>query len=142
MKLELYNTQDNKETINKSITLIDTVNINLKANTDIINPLLLLTRKDSINYEKVNYAKMYNRCYNVAGVEFPNKSFIRLTLEEDVLETYKEDILNANAEIIKKSTPSYNTQSIQTDTRHEKLTYKSDKSFKGQSSTILVTIGG
>lgn len=142
MKLELYNTKDSKDTINKTLTLVSTININLKANTDILNPLLLLTRKDSVNYEKVNYAKMYNRCYNITRIEFPNKSFVRLSLQEDVLETYKNVILNSNSEIVLKNEPSYSTTKITSDSRNELLKYVSDKDFKKQESYILVTIGG
>lgn len=142
MKLELYNTKDSKDTINKTLTLVSTININLKANTDILNPLLLLTRKDSVNYEKVNYAKMYNHCYNVTRIEFPNKSFVRLSLQEDVLETYKNVILNSNSEIVLKNEPSYSTTKITSDSRNELLKYVSDKDFKKQESYILVTIGG
>lgn len=142
MKLELFNTTDTKETINKTLTLIDTLDINLKANTNILNPNLLLTRKENINYESINFAKMDDRYYNVTRAEFPNRSFIRFILNEDVLETYKNDILNSQAEIVRKSTPSYNAQALDSDSRHEQFTYKSNKDFSNQESTILVTIGG
>lgn len=138
MKLELYSTHDSYNTINKDLTLIKEIEIKLKANIDLYNPELIMTKQDF--YSNVNYAKLLDRYYFVEIQNHPNNNFILLNLHEDVLQTYANDILNSNQDIIKKSAAGNVKQenvSPETITRY----YDSDVKIEQGSSIIMVTSG-
>ena len=107
MELNLYHTDDSQNTINKEKTLITTKNINLKQSTNLYQTFLILKNDKATNYSNVNYAKMLNKFYFVSHETIANNNFIKLNLKEDVLETYKDDILNTDFDIIAKSEIDY-----------------------------------
>lgn len=138
MKLELYSTQDSYNTINKDLSLIKEIEIRLKANIDLYNPSLIMTKQDF--YKNVNYAKLLDRYYFVEIQNHPNNNFIVLNLHEDVLQTYANDILNSNQDIIRKSAAGNIKQqnvSPETVTRF----FDSDVKIENGSSIIMVTSG-
>ena len=96
---------------------------------------------NSEQLKNLNYAKMLDRCYFVQVQTLNNDKFLLLTLDEDVLETYKQDILNSSQDIIKKSDAGNVKQTnVSTDTETE--TFKSDKGLDGKNyEIILQTVG-
>ena len=107
MELQLFQNKSSENTINKDLTLITTKNINLKQSTNLYQTFLVFKNDNITDYSKINYAKMLNKYYFVSYETIQNNSLIRLNLKEDVLETYKDNILNSSADITEKSTPSY-----------------------------------
>lgn len=138
MKLYLYKTSDSYNTIGKTLTDVKTIDINLKNNVDLYNPSLILINDDV--YKSVNYAKLLDRYYFVEISNHPNNKFIVLNLNEDVLETYKDDILNSSQDIIKKSSAGNIKQENVLPTTISK-TFNSDKTLIKSSSIIMVTAG-
>lgn len=138
MKLELYSTHDSFNTINKELTLIKEIEIRLKANVDLYNPSLIMSKQDF--YNSVNYAKLLDRCYFVEIQNRPNNNFILLNLHEDVLQTYANNILNSSQDIIRKAAAG-NTK--QTNVSPETVThyFDSDVKISNGSSIIMVTSG-
>lgn len=138
MKLIFYHTDDSSNTINKSLTAIDEKELHLKANTDINNPQLLL--KNNSFDPSINYMKMLNRYYFVDLKFIRNNSLVILNGSLDALETYKDLILNSQADIIAKSTISNTKQS---DVSQETITkiFKSDTVIPNGSSIIIQTAG-
>lgn len=138
MKLELYSTKDSYNTINKDLTLIKEIEIRLKANIDLYNPSLIMTKQDF--YNNVNYAKLLDRCYFVEIQNHPNNNFILLNLHEDVLQTYANNILNSNQDIIKKSgAGNVKQQNVSPETVTHY--FDSDVKIEQGSSIIMVTSG-
>lgn len=138
MKLELYSTQDSFNTINKDLTLIKEIEIRLKANIDLYNPSLIMTKQNF--YNNVNYAKLLDRCYFVEIQNHPNNNFILLNLHEDVLQTYANDILNTSQDIVKKSAAgNIKQQNVLPETISRY--YDSDVKIEKGSSIIMVTSG-
>lgn len=138
MKLELYSTQDSYNTINKDLSLIKEIEIRLKANIDLYNPSLIMTKQDF--YKNVNYAKLLDRYYFVEIQNHPNNNFILLNLHEDVLQTYANNILNTSQDIVKKSAAGNVKQqnvSPETVTHY----FDSDVKINKGSSIIMVTSG-
>lgn len=138
MKLELYSTQDSFNTINKELSLIKEIEIRLKANIDLYNPSLIMTKQDF--YKNVNYAKLLDRYYFVEIQNHPNNNFILLNLHEDVLQTYANNILNSSQDIVRKSAAGNIKQtnvSPETISRY----YDSDVKIEHGSSIIMVTSG-
>jgi len=138
MKLELYSTHDSFNTINKDLTLIKEIEIRLKANIDLYNPSLIMTKQDF--YENVNYAKLLDRYYFVEIQNHPSNNFIILNLHEDVLQTYANDILNTSQDIVRKSAAgNIKQQNVLPETISR--CYDSDVKIEQGSSIIMVTSG-
>lgn len=139
MKLELFQNNSNDNVINKDLTLIATKNINLKQSTSLYQTFLVFKNDNQTDYSKINYAKMLNKCYFVSSETIQNNLLIRLELKEDVLETYKDSILNSNADIIEKSTPS-NNGIIKTSKEVETFRMTSPIVLPKTQSIIMVTV--
>ena len=139
MELIFYHTNDSQNTINKDLTLITTKNINLKQSTNLYQTFLILKNDKATDYSKINYAKMLNKYYFVSHETLQNNSLIRLNLKEDVLETYKDNILNSSADITEKSTPN-NVRNIETSKEVETFKLKSTVVLPKTQSVIMVTV--
>ena len=138
MKLELYSTHDSFNTINKDLTLIKEIEIRLKANIDLYNPSLIMTKQNF--YNNVNYAKLLDRYYFVEIQSHPNNNFILLNLHEDVLQTYANNILNSSQDIVRKSAAGNIKQTNVSPETISKYFDSNVKIDKG-SSIIMVTSG-
>lgn len=139
MELKLFQNKSSENTINKDLTLIITKNINLKQSTNLYQTFLVFKNDGVTDYSKINYAKMLNKFYFVSYETLQNNSLIRLQLKEDVLETYKDNILNSSADIIEKSTPN-NTRNIKTSKEVETFKLKSSVVLPKTQSIIMVTV--
>lgn len=136
MDLFLYKTTDASNVIGKTLTDQLEININLKRSEDQEKPRLLL-KNDGNKYTGYNYAyiDLFKRYYFVESIN-NNGKIIELQLETDVLETYKDDILNAKASIT-----SYYPDNTVTDVRKRKDVYNSDVTLPDDETMILVTTG-
>lgn len=139
MELKLFQNKSSENTINKDLTLITTKNINLKQSTNLYQTFLVFKNDGVTDYSKINYAKMLNKFYFVSYETLQNNSLIRLELKEDVLETYKDDILNSSADVIEKSNPN-NTRNIKTSKEVETFKLKSSVVLPKTQSIIMVTV--
>ena len=139
MELELYKNDSSYNTINKVLTLLTNITIHLKQHTNLLHTQLIIHNSGQL--KELNYAKMLDRCYFVQVQTLNNDKFLLLTLDEDVLETYKQDILNSSQDIIRKSAAGNVKQTnISTDTETE--TFKSNKGLDGKGyEIILQTVG-
>lgn len=138
MKLEFFHTDDSSNTINKTLTKISEKDVTLKASTDILAPRMVFLAKDFTS--KINYMKMLDKYYFVDLQFIRNNSLVIVNSSIDVLETYKDIILNSQADIIKKSKPS-NVK--QTDVSQETITkiFKSNVTIPDGTSIIMQTSG-
>ena len=139
MELQLFQNKSSENTINKDLTLITTKNINLKQSTNLYQTFLVFKNDNTTDYSKINYAKMLNKYYFVSHETIQNNSLIRLHLKEDVLETYKDNILSSSADIIEKSTPN-NVRNIETSKEVETFKLKSSVVLPKKQSIIMVTV--
>ena len=139
MKLDLYKCSSSFNTINKELTLLTTLTIHLKQGANLLYTQIIIHNNEQL--KELNYAKMLDRYYFVQVQTLNNNKFLLLTLDEDVLETYKKDILNSSQDIIRKSTAGNVKQTnILTDTETE--TFKSNKGLDGKGyEIILQTVG-
>ena len=101
MKLELYKSSSSFNTINKELTLLTTLNIHLKQNANLLYTQIIIHNSEQL--KELNYAKMLDRYYFVQVQTLNNNKFLLLTLDEDVLETYKKEILASSQDVIEKS---------------------------------------
>lgn len=140
MEIILYHTNDSQNTINKDLTLITTKNINLKQSTNLYQTFLILKNDKTTDFSKVNYAKMLNKYYYVSYETIANNNFIKLNLKEDVLETYKDVILNTDFDIIAKSEIDY-TSNVPTSKKVQTKIIKSNVTLADDENIIVQTSG-
>lgn len=138
MKLEFFHTDDSSNTINKTLTKISEKDITLKASTDILAPRMVFLAKDFTS--TINYMKMLDKYYFVDLQFIRNNSLVIVNSSIDVLETYKDIILNSQADIIKKSSAGNIKQENVLPTTISK-TFNSDKTLTKSSSIIMITSG-
>lgn len=100
MTVKLYNNNSPNKTVNKDITLIDTVDCILYDTTSILNPVIKLKNIPSCNYLYIPYL---NRYYYITDIVTSNQSCY-VSCKCDVLMTYKENIYNTNQLVIRSET--------------------------------------
>ena len=138
MKLEFFHTDDSSNTINKTLTKISEKDVTLKASTDILAPRMVFLAKDFTS--TINYMKMLDKYYFVDLQFIRNNSLVIVNSSIDVLETYKDNILNSQADIIKKSSAGNIKQENVLPTTISK-TFNSNKTLTKSSSIIMITSG-
>ena len=138
MQLELYKNSSSFNTINKELSLLNTLNIHLKQGANLLHTQIIIHNNNQL--KELNYAKMLDRCYFVQVQTLNNNKFLLLTLDEDVLETYKKDILASSQDIVEKSTAG-NIKQTNVSSETVSKTFNSDTKLDNGSSIIMVTSG-
>ena len=145
MELILYRTRDDENVINKDLEYIHTMNIVLKSNVSIVSPIIILKRVEGVDLFSSNYCYLdeLNRYYFIREIEIMNNDNVRMMLECDVLESFKQDILNSVSEVNRNMKHGdYHSTNVETDVRKTTEIYKSDVSVEGVRTIVLTTIGG
>lgn len=138
MKIELYKSSSSYNVINKELTLLTTLTIHLKQGANLLHTQIIIHNSEQL--KELNYAKMLDRSYFVQVQTLNNNKFLLLTLDEDVLETYKKEILASSQDVIEKSSAGNIKQKNVLPTTISK-TFNSDKTLPKSSSVIMVTAG-
>ena len=138
MKLELYKNDSSYNTINKDLTLLTSLTIHLKQHTNLLHTQIIIHNSEQL--KNLNYAKLLDRCYFVQVQTINNDKFLLLTLDEDVLETYKKDILSSSQDVIEKSTAG-NIKQKNVSPETVSKTFNSDVKIDNGISIIMVTSG-
>lgn len=143
MILKAYNTNSSNNTINKALVEYGEFDIRFKEQSSIINPIVILTSETTLNF---NYAFIaeFNRYYFVQDITvFPNKIY-QVSLQCDVLESFKNDILNSFGFVSRQNNynPFYDSD-YENEIRKEINVYKSNVTIDNTiKNNVLVTIGG
>lgn len=90
MELKIYNNNSNNNVLNKNITLVDTLEFNLKIDNSILQPVLILKNYSIGNY---CYIKEFKRYYYITDIKLLIGGLYQLKLDIDVLMTYKDAIM-------------------------------------------------
>lgn len=138
MELQLYKSNSSFNTINKNLTLLNTLNIHLKQRTNLFHTQIIIHNSEQL--KELNYAKMLDRYYFVQVQTLNNNKFLLLNLDEDVLETYKKEILASSQDVIEKSSAGNVIQNNVSDETISKI-YQSNKSLTKGKSIFIVTSG-
>lgn len=135
--IDFYKTNDSQNTINKTLTKTGSKNVNLLFSYDFIEFKAYL-KGDSVLLSS-NYAIIDNKHYFL-NLENIGGTIYLVTFTLDLLETYKDIILESDFDIIEKSTIGTSTE-IPTSSEIEQKTYKSDKELDFSNTIILSTTG-
>lgn len=142
MLIKLYTTKSSNNTINKVLENEQLINVKFKGNADILNPIIELKR-DSYILSNYCYIPDFNRFYFIDNIEIYPNNIYTLSLKVDVLESFKNEILMCNADIIKQENINqYYDSDYKSEVRKEIDIYKSNVTLDNGKSTILTTIGG
>lgn len=143
MIMKMYNTSDSNNTINKTLANETEFNIKLKGNTSITQPVVVL-HSNSIILFNYAYIPEFNRYYFIDKIElFPNGIY-NITLNVDVLESFKNDIKNSYGMISKQTNiNNYYNDGYESEIKKEVDLYRSNITFNlDTKEKVLVTIGG
>lgn len=144
MIVKLYNTKDSNNTINKTLTDETEFKIMFKGQADIINPVVKLKSKTPILFN-YGYIPDFKRYYFINNIIIEPNGIYTLELNVDVLESFKDDILNCYGYIKQSNNINeYYNAGYETEERKETEIFKGDVTL-GNSETptlIVTTIGG
>ena len=142
MLMKLYTTKTPNNTIGKVLENEKEYNIKFKAQADRTKPVVVLMSETMIDF---NYAYIpdFNRYYFIESIEVTPNKIYNISLRCDVLESFKNDILESSGFVNQQTTPNkYYNSDYQTEIKKEVDVIKSNVTLDTTKSTILVTIGG
>lgn len=140
MIVELYNTKDSNNVINKTKTDLTSYDIKFKDVADIQNPTIILRSEAPI---KNNYAYIpdFDRYYFIDSINIQPNNIYHLNLTVDVLESFKEDILDSMGKITRKENSNkYYDNDYMNEIRKEHLIYKSDAQLELENNILMVVL--
>ena len=143
MDILLYTNNSDSNVLNKDIVLQkQLVCYANKENIDILSPTILLSYIDiktlNINY---CYIKELNRYYYINSYKYEKNHLLKLTLQTDVLMTFKDNILLSSG-IVKntKNIQNYNSNFEVLDTSTEKIITFENNLFSNENKLYLVAV--
>lgn len=142
MELKLYKTLDADNVINKELTDELSLNITLRFDVDVRQPVIPLSRDPVVDYRdyQIAYIPELERYYFIRTVE--KGAVITLNLECDYLETYKEDILTSQAAYVRSIQPGdYGEVSLSETGEVASEYFTSDVILEPGEGTIFSVIG-
>ena len=136
--LTLYKTQSESNVLNKVLTNPITINGNFRSEIDSIDIVIEVEQHD-YNYNYV-YIESLGKYYFINNRVHVNNKVVRLLLHTDVLMTYKTDILNSYALVVKGGNINPYYSSIESDNREIITRYNFNYTFNSNGNYVLVTI--
>ena len=136
--LLLYNVLTENNSLNKVLTNPITIQGLFRSELDSID-LIVEIETNNFNFNYV-YIQSLGKYYFVNNIIHVNNRIARLILHCDVLMTYKNDILNSYALVVKGGNinPYYST--IESDNREVINRYNFNYTFNSNGNYVLVTI--
>ena len=144
MEIKLYITEDADTVMNKDLTLIATFDIQMRDTQNVSAPILILGEIAGVDLKAVNYAYIdeFKRYYFIRTITVGQNNIYTLAMECDVIETYKEDILNSSALISRRvAAGDYGDMAVSSEVRKEVEVFKSSRGFNEDKTIILSTVG-
>ncbi len=143
MIIKLYKTLDNNNVINKELIGGVEFDIKLKENTNVIEPIIILSSSNLLVDFNYAYIPNLNRYYFIKDISINSKNVYVIYLECDVLESFKDDILNSYAYITKSDNGGnrYFNSSYESEVKKECNVYYSDVELELENNNILVVNG-
>ena len=145
MEIRLYNSSDETNKINKTLTNEIVLNGTLKDETSVVNPIILIEANNLTQYNYC-YIPLFKRYYFIKDITVVRNHLFRIFLDIDVLMSYKNDILNLDVIIDKSETNNnadkyINDGSFVCENKSYNTVLNFNKGFNEQANYILVTAG-
>ena len=147
MQVTLCNTPSERNIINKVIQNVVSVNAIIKGELSVENPVLILDYTGDSN--NINYMKIpeLNRTYFINEIIKLTGHRYEVHGKSDVLESFKNDILNMNCIINKQQSPMLSNMylddgSFVLENKEFNSVLNFPKGFNTNGEYILITAGG
>ena len=146
MNVKLYKNESNNNVLNKKIMLISEDNILLKYDIDVYRPIIKI-KTELLNKCNYVFIEDFKRYYYVVNKRSINNEIIELTLECDVLMSFREHILNLKCIIDKQENINlgnkyYDDNSLISLSKEFIESYNFNNGFNENGEFILITAGG
>lgn len=143
MIIQLFNTSDSNNTINKSLTDVTEFEIRFKGQADILNPIVKLQSESPILFN-YGYIPDFKRYYFINNITIEPNGIYTLELNVDVLESFKDDILNCYGYIKQSNNINeYYNAGYESEERKETEIFKGDVTIgNSETPTLIVTTIG
>lgn len=106
MLARLYYNKSDKRNLHKNIELINEINIELKQDTSIVHPTLILSNSSGVMGANYIYIPNLNRYYYIDNITASQQRLI-VECSVDVLMSFKSEILNCEV-VIDRAEHNYN----------------------------------
>lgn len=142
----LYNYNGQPNTINKTLTPLGTINVALRPEINVHNPTLKIQIPPNMYDFNYVYIEDFKKYYFVENVMYIGGQTYLLTLSLDVLQTYKDVILQSTALIVESDNAnrdlSVNSNVFNVFPKTDILRFPNSKLFDKYGSIIMVTLKG
>ncbi len=142
----LYNYKGQPNTINKAITPLGTLNVALRTEINVHNPTIKIQMPPNMYGFNYVYIEDFGKYYFVDNFRYVGGNTYILTLSLDVLQTYKDVILQSTALIVESDKAnrdlSVNSNVFNVFPKTDILHFPNSKLFDKEGSIIMVTLKG
>ena len=143
--MELYITKDAANVINKTLQSVAVVPVTLKGKLDILNPTISLHITDDLATKMLScnycYIDEFKRYFFINDVKVLGK-VVELSLEVDVLETYRSEILTSECVYNSRiSMGDYNAVIGDVESREVVTATQSNVTLDEGNTVLLATVG-
>lgn len=146
MIIDFYSMSEDRNKIGKTLTVLKTINAesNVK-DLSLIDTVLFLSTMSVDEIKNYNYLYIHelNRYYFIENVSVTITGLYKLQLHCDLLETYKNDILDSFALINQTGNNNkYYDGGYLSQSNYDVDIYKSNKVFNSAKTLVITTLGG
>ena len=142
----IYNYKGQPNTINKKLTPLGTINVALRPEINVHNPTLKIQIPPNMYGFNYVYIEDFKKYYFVDNFMYLGGNTYLLTLSLDVLQTYKDVILQSTALIVESDNAnrdlSVNSNVYNVFPKTDILHFPNSKLFDKEGSIIMVTLKG
>ena len=142
----IYNYKGQPNTINKTLTPLGTLNVTLQPDFNVQNPTLKIQIPPNMYGFNYVYIEDFAKYYFVDNFRYVGGQTYLLTLSLDVLQTYKDVILQSTALIVESDNAnrdlSVNSNVFNVFPKSDILHFPNSKLFDKEGSIIMVTLKG
>lgn len=146
MIIDFYSMSEDRNKIGKTLTVLKTIKAesNVK-DLSLIDTVLFLSTMTVEGVKNYNYLYIHelNRYYFIENVSVTITGLYKLQLHCDLLETYKNDILDSFALINQSGNNNkYYDGGYLSQSNYDVDIYKSNKVFNSAKTLVITTLGG
>ena len=143
--MELYITKDAANVINKTLQSVAVVPVTLKGKLDVLNPTISLHITDDLATKMLScnycYIDEFKRYFFINDIKVLGK-VVELSLEVDVLETYRSEILTSECVYNSRiSVGDYNAVIGDAESREVVTATQSNVTLDDGNTVLLATVG-
>ena len=143
--MELYITKDAANVINKTLQSVAVVPVTLKGKLDVLNPTISLHTTDDLATKMLScnycYIDEFKRYFFINDIKVLGK-VVELSLEVDVLETYRSEILTSECVYNSRiSVGDYNAVIGDVESREVVTATQSNVTLVDGNTVLLATVG-